>query len=288
MKHKKIVILFFSLLMLSVVTYALNKAIGFTGAAANSNSMEEKADAEVPTDDDPWKEMENLVNVYYNKNGIHYKGKTKLIDDNGPQEKVIEELSFEYTLIGEAYYYHMGSIEMVSKKGLLLAVDNSARTVIVNIQESNLFSDKQFLDFKKFKELLQNKEAQLNVSKLGEEKVLTVDNVQDPIIQGYRIFYHPDTYRVSKIEIGMVRTQALPEETEPGKAEDTSESIIEPKEDDTPSLFTYFLEIEFAEIRELAISIDNFFPERKFIEQTGNEVQLTPAYAGYTLVGTGE
>src|SRR5690349_24404275 len=51
-------------------------------------------DIELPLNEDPWKELQNIVSVYYQSQGVSYSGSLKVIDGNTEEEKVIEEEKF--------------------------------------------------------------------------------------------------------------------------------------------------------------------------------------------------
>ena len=97
-----------------------------------------------PTGDDPWKEVSKLVNAYYQPGGIEYKGIIKVIDDNGDTEKVVEEQPFEYTILNTEYYYRLAEMEVVNKQNLLLAVDNTNKTISLSRNVALLKNKKVF------------------------------------------------------------------------------------------------------------------------------------------------
>jgi hypothetical protein len=248
-------------------------------------------DNEKETTDDPWKEIEHIVSHYYQKSGISYSGSMKLIDDNNDEEKILEEMSFDYTLVGDEYYYNMGSFEFINKNNFLLAVDNGSKTISISHQPQSSTQGSQLFNLSDFKKILEQKGAEAKVTQVADEKIITVDNIQDPSIQGYRIFYSPSTYQVRKMEIGMVRLSSLDDnendrrETQT-KAKDQNNKVIE--ENNELTTYTYFLEVNYTKIKPLTLEKGAFTPENKFITITNNKIQLMPAYSDYSLLNTGE
>ena len=126
--------------------------------------------------------------------------------------------------------------------------------------------------------------AHAMVTQVGNEKVLTIDNINDPDIQGYRIYYSPQTYRVSKMLIGMVRLTPLEDE----KEEQNNEVKPAEKEgnDDQIDPYYYYLEVLFTQVQPLTLQASDFNPEQKFIRYSQDTLGLTPAYKEYQLLNT--
>ena len=231
-----------------------------------------------PTNDDPWKEIEKLANAYYDKQGISYRGTIKVIDDNDNTEKVIEEQDFEYSILDKNYHYRLGSMEFVNKKNYLLAVDHTNKIITMSSQvqagkESKLF------DLRTFKNLLTKQKANIRVTQYNDEKIITIDNISDPDIQGYRIYYSPQTYRVHKMLIGMLRLSPLEEEKEVVGQEVQEENAS----DGSITEYYYYLEVNFTSIKSMGISSKEFNPERKFFELQDGRTVIAPAFKDYQL-----
>lgn len=236
-----------------------------------------------PTGDDPWKEIAKLVNAYYQTGGIEYKGIIKVIDDNGDKEKVIEEQPFEYTIINTDYYYRLAHMEVVNKKNMLVAIDNENKTISIakNVVRQN--TNKMF-DLRAFKKVMEKGKAHALVTQVGNEKVLTIDNINDPDIQGYRIYYSPQTYRVSKMLIGMVRLTPLEDEKE-----EQNEEVMQADKggnDEQIDPYYYYLEVLFTQVQPLTLQASDFNPEQKFIRYSQDTLGLAPAYKEYQLLNT--
>jgi hypothetical protein len=279
--QKKYILVVCTVLLVSVITLAI---AGIAGQRPGvTQSVSDVPDGETPTSDDPWKEVEHIVSHYYNPGGITYKGKMKLIDDNGEAEKMLEEMEFEYTLLDEEYHFRMGTMEVVRKADMMLAVDHASKTVAVSSQQGSQ-SPAQLFDMEQFRKIMEEKKADAKVSLLNGQKIVTIDAIEDPSIQGYRIYYDPATYRIARIEIGMLRYSPL-EEPEEGKEEeetapsDTGEGI---------PTYTYYLEVDSTEVKTLALKKKEFRPESKFIQAGSKELELTPTYRDYSLISAGE
>lgn len=256
-------------------------------AAQDSITIQDEDSVEVigiPTNDDPWKEVKKLVAAYYNNTGMMYKGTLKVIDDNGETEKVIEQQPFEYSILNNDYHYRLADMEMVSKKNFLLAVDHENKTISVAPKASMHNAGKTF-DIRAFKKIMEKGQAQARITQLGGEKILTIDHIADPDIQGYRIYYSPANYRVHKMLIGMARFSPLEEEKEKTDAEEPEEAANETEITE----YYYYLEILFTQIEPLGQNEKDFNPERKFIELQNGKFSLTPAFRDYQLLnGDGE
>jgi len=237
----------------------------------------------MPTGDDPWKEIAKLVNAYYQNGGIEYKGIIKVIDDNGDKEKVIEEQPFEYTIINTDYYYRLAHMEVVNKKNMLVAVDNENKTISIAKNVAMHTTNKMF-DLRAFKKVMEKGKAHALVTRVGNEKVLTIDNINDPDIQGYRIYYSPENYRVSKMLIGMARLTPLEDEKEEQNEE--VEPAVKAGNDEQIDPYYYYLEVLFTTVQPLTIQASDFKPEQKFIRYGQDTFGLAPAYKEYQLLNT--
>ena len=255
---------------------------------------EQTEDIGTLTGDDPWKEMDKLVGAYYNKQGVSYKGSVKLIDDNGNKEKVVEEQKFEYSTIGQNMYYRLGNMEFVSKSDLVLIADHTNKIISVSRVMQTENKPKKLFDISEFKKLMEDTKAEAKVTQLGNQKILTIENITDPQIQGYRIYYDPETYHINKMLIGMLRLSPLADDdnaideipadnteqkTEKEESADTDEQGIE--------TYTYYMEITYDEMKSLGITEKTFNPENKFISKSGDKIELAAVYSKYQLISNG-
>jgi len=243
----------------------------------------------IPTGEDPWKEVKKLVTAYYQETGMEYKGMIKVIDDNADTSKVVEEQPFQYTILNnDNYYYRLAHIEMVNKKNYLLAVDNENKTVSISAKAVKRHKNAGPFDLRDFKKLMEKSKAHAIVTRNGNEKILTIDNIGDADIQGYRIYYSPDNYRIHKMLIGMVRLSPIDDEND-----DQSAATGTTKHDDDAGGVTpyyYYLEVSFNEVQSLSLKEKDFNPEKKFIQVENGRVSLTPGFKDYEFLngGSGE
>jgi hypothetical protein len=232
--------------------------------------------------------MANLIKEYYNKKGIKYGGTIKVIDDNQPVEKVIEEQPFEYTILNGNYYYRLGPMELVCKKNFLLSVDNDNKTISFSKNVAFHTGGHKVFDIRNFKKLLHKGGANAQVTQDGNEKILTIDHIADPNIQGYRIYYSPKDYKVHKMLIGMLRLNSLDDEA--GVDGNQQSASVQDQSDSTGNFITtysYYLEVIFSQVQHLSLQENEFNPENKFITAINDAgVLLTPAYKDYQLLNT--
>lgn len=232
-----------------------------------------------PVNDDPWSAINNLVNSYHHKTGVSYKGMIKVIDDNGDQEKIIEEQPFEYTLVDQYYRYKLDHIEMISKKGFLLMIDHDNKLMTIS-SNKGIPRQNRLFDLDAFRKVMQERNAHARVTQSGQEKILTIDNIDDPDIQGYRIYYAPQTYTIHKILIGMARLTPLEEDkaAQPGTTTeaDAGETTIHE--------YQYYLEANFSEVKTLTLKVKDFHPENKFIRLYNGNVAPAPEFKDYQLI----
>lgn len=232
------------------------------------------------TDDDAWKEMNQLVTAYYDPGGVRFSGHIRLIDDNGEEEQVIEDQPFEYQVKDANFYYSLAKMEVVNSNNLLLLVDNQNKILTVGESEGKAerTSNTRFFDIEAFKKLMQERKAVAKVTKLGDEKVLTIDNIEDPQIQGYRIYYDPTTYNIHKMLVGMVRLSPLDENSESNK-QDAADS-----ETGGIDTYTYYMEVYYDSIQSLKLGKSIFRPETRFVIKEGKELKVAPAFKDYRLI----
>ena len=227
-----------------------------------------------PTNDDPWKEIAKLAEAYYTKGGMVYKGAVKVIDDNSASEKIVEEQPFQYTLLGNDYHYQLGNLEVISKKKFLMAIDHLNKTISYTPQVSSAKSQsRKLFDIAAFKEMMLKGKVNARVTQAGEDKIVTIDSITDAVIQGYRIYYSPRTYRIHKMLVGMVRPEPLEKE----------EAIEESAEGNS---YYYYLDVYFNTVESIALKEKAFRPEDEFIAIENNKFVPTPAYKDYQLLNT--
>lgn len=261
---------------------------------------EEVEDIGAPTDDDPWKEMDQLVKAYYTADGVSYTGIIKLIDDNGDKEKVIEQHPFQYDQYKSSYYYRLASMEFVNKENILVAVDTVNKTIVISpVQVQQAKNKAPLFGIEEFKKIMEEQKADAKVTQLGDQKILTIDNIQDPSIQGYRIYYSPSTYRISKMLIGMLRLSPLDDGEESVTADNPDNTEKEVSSDDNNTkettdedeieidTYTYYMEIIYTDTKSLSLQGKNFVPENKFFKMNKGQIELMPAYMDYEILNGG-
>lgn len=256
----------------------------------SSETIESQSETEeigVVTGDDPWVEMEQLVGMYYPKGGATFKGTIKLIDDNGAQEKVLEKHDFQYSSFGPSSSYSIAGLEVVQKPNLTVIADTRNQIITVSLSNSSVIQSQGLFDINLFRKTMEERSAEAVVTTLGAEKILTIDNIQDPQIQGYRIYYDTATMKINKMLIGMIRLSPLEETSgEKDLMPELKSSENESEFDATHELntYTYYMEISYSEIKMLSLTADQFKPENKFISITKSNISLNPAYSGYQLI----
>jgi hypothetical protein len=265
------------------------------GTGSAGNKIDGDTAIEVSTNDDPWKEMDKIIAANNNSQGVSLSGTIKLIDDNGDKEKVLEEQSFEYSFLGVNIYQKIGSMEFISKPDLLLVADHDNKLIAVSNSGTGEDKANNLFDIKGFKKMMEERKASAKVTESGEQKLLTIENIQDPQIQGYRIYYDPETYKINKILIGMLRLSSLSDDESsieeiPGSPDHkvgNNEEETGSTNDNEIEAYTYYLEIIYSEMKILGIKEDSFHPENKFIIKTKNKIELTTAFSKYHLVNNG-
>jgi hypothetical protein len=268
-------------------------SVGDAGRPGKPNRWNDNDSVEVvgtPTGEDPWKEVQKLVDAYYLKTGMAYRGTIRVIDDNADTAKVLEVQPFEYTILNnDNYYYRLAHMEMVSKRNYLLAVDNESKTICISGKAVRHKNARPF-DIRDFKKILEKGNAHALVTADGDEKILTIDNIPDPDIQGYRIYYSPKDYRIHKMLIGMMRLSPLEDEKEeqPEEDADAPDTSSAPQQDMTEGVNTwyYYLEVAYTQVQPLALTLKEFNPENKFIQVQHGHLSLTQGYKQYQLLNT--
>ncbi|MFC0773042.1 hypothetical protein [Terrimonas alba] len=301
MLNKKLIKILTALTLFIALTLVYTFAQKGKAGDVEQSVKEEKNNEEVektgtPTGDDPWKEMDKLVNVYYGASGITYKGLVKLIDDNGDQEKVMEEHGFEYAFSGNNFQYSLDSMEFVSQDKYIVAIDHRSRLITLSAAGKQQAGTRLF-DMEEFKKIMQEQKANAEVTQSGNEKMLTIDNIQHPQIQGYRIYYDPKTYKINKMLIGVLRLSPLTDEEEnyiednspvangsPAKEAETNEAGTE--EETEIDAYSYYVEIIYRERHELSAGEKGFNPVQKFVKISKDKVELQPAFLTYQLLST--
>lgn len=288
--------------ILTALVLFIGLALVYTYAQKNTDKRDTKEEspekAEVPgtpTNDDPWKEMDKLVHAYYGTNGISYKGLIKLIDDNGEEEKVLEEHWFEYAFSRNNFHYSLDSMEFINEDKYIMAVDHRNKLISLSAAGKQQ-TGTQLFDMEEFKKIMQEQKANAEVTQSGNEKMLTIDNIQHPQIQGYRIYYDPQTYKINKMLIGMLRLSPLTEEDENyiendspvangSETKEVEKNKVNTEETETDT-YSYYVEVIYRESHELSTGGKGFDPVQKFVKISKDKVELQPAFTAYELLHT--
>jgi hypothetical protein len=234
----------------------------------------------LPTGDDPWKEMDKLVTAYYDKQGVVYKGLIRLIDDNQETEKVLEEHTFEYTSFKESFRYLMDSIEVINQKGYILFADH--RSKLVSLSENQEDASSRLFNMEEFQKLMQEQHVHAEVTQSGGEKILTIDSIQHPQIQGYQIYYDPATYQISKMLIGMLRFSPLDDEDNIEADDAGIFSSEDPTGNGEIETYTYYVEINYKKSEQLQNQM--IMSINRFLQIDANQVSLQPGFSNYQLI----
>jgi hypothetical protein len=287
--RKKLIILF---AISSVAVLLLAAAVAFTQgwfpgkhtneeAAVTMDGVMDETETGIALDDDPWQEMEKLVNAYYanGKDQVQYSGKMILTDDSDEEGKVLEEQAFDYAFCKGDYYYKIGLYECVGKEKFILMADHQFKNISISEVSPGSGTPEQALDMAGYSKLLQQQNAVVKLVQTASGRVLTIDKIQDASIQGFSIYYDPATYRVQKIVVGMLRFNPVQETTDEENA-DTNE---EEKEEDSLQGYLYKLTISYDRINVIAGSTP-FRPENKFIRIVNDKMELAPEYREYELM----
>jgi hypothetical protein len=239
-------------------------------------------DDEKPLADNPWEQLQKIREQYLPAKGVTYTGTIILKDLNGEMDKEIERLPFSSTIVGKDFDYSIGPQHIISKKNIILVVDDEGKSVIVNHNSNNNPANSIF-SIEQFKTLLEGKKGEAIVSSSKAEKVISIDRFEDPAIQGYKIYYDSSSYAIHKIEIAMLRYSPLENDhqKDPGDASNgKSRSGLQ--------TYTYFIELNFLTRDLLNINREDFNPQNRYIHLSGAKIDLSPAYHDYNLAGNGE
>ena len=243
----------------------------------------EETDHEIALDEDPWNDLQQIVHALQSRDGITYSGTILLVDETGENRKLIEKSPFTYTVFNDAFYYSLGGVEVISKEHFTLLVDHGSKTIALT---KKMHAEKTApFNVDAFQKLLDQRESTIRLAQLDTERILTIDHIMDPVIQGYRVYYNPRTYRVRKIEIGMASLSAISNEKE--EHLDVGSDQINTASDeggDAIKTYTYYLEIEYKDISKWQGKKASFLPENEFITGTSHHIHLTNSFKDYTFL----
>jgi hypothetical protein len=276
------IVLGIGLILLYSVAVTQTSASNHTAEKNTGTPGTDTTDIGEPTGDDPWHELDNLVKTYYPKSGISYEGLVKLYDGNGDSDKLLEEKKFEYTYFNDEYSYTFSPLEVINKKNYTVIVNHDEKLIAVAPKHTAKKKHHDFLDLADFRKIMEQQKANITVTKRGEEKILTIDSLQDPDIQGYRIYYSPGTYQINKVLVGMVRLYSLDEESDNEQIKEKPK-YKNPDNMDEVNEYVYYLEINYSVTKPLLLKPGEFNPENKFVRIDGKKIELAPEFKAYEL-----
>lgn len=298
-----------------VMSVAILTCLYFIGITRNSNKFQIDKKATLPentvdassaeegtlTNDDPWTEMNKIAERYLNNNLLSLSGNIKLYDYES--SKLIEEQKFSYSKSAKFWLYTLGSIETAANDKYTVAVDHSENVVAVS-KTRNLSASIQAFDIEKLKKLLSDNEASARVLQNGNQKILVVNNIIYEDIANYKIYYDPDTYRVSKIIMEMSTTDDFnPDDSDADSAKSAGENktendeVSDEAETNTQSqqmdsltenaipgiqFNDYTVEINYVQEKQLPPTAND--PVKKYVTIKDKMIMLTDQFKNYELI----
>jgi len=247
----------------------------------------DESDIGLLTGEDPFVEIQMLMDAYYgNGKLVMYTGTMRLLDDNEETQRLLEEHRFEYSVCGRSFYYKLGQMECISKEKLLIMIDHTEKAISFSQNFPSSGKTGDLIDMELFKKLMSENKADVKVSQLGDEKILTVNNISDPSIHGYQVFYDPENYQIRKILIGMIRLSPLEDGEGDALAlnEEDRDSNTGTGDESAVEGYSYILEIIYEKTIRSEVSVKEFSPERKFIKLSAGKVEASEAYKNYEIV----
>jgi len=286
MNPKFIILLVFALGLVVIVLGGANSAHHTTRkekvsnvSTANFETISVISDKGTQISEDPWTELEKLMGAYYDKEmAVRYSGHMRLVDNNGEKEKVIEEMEFMFQYYNGEYYYRMGALECVNKKKMTLVVNHTDKTIAITNSNDSKESTTPLINFASFKELLKEKAGEVKVSSDGTQRILTVNNIQDPSIQGYQIYYDPVDYSIKKMIIGMIRLSPI----EP--AEGNGTEVDSTGGDSDVEGYSYNLEVYYDVRQKKEPKGLDKNPEDQFVQRSGSSYILNKNFSDYRFL----
>lgn len=284
-------------LLLGTLIFALSYKgkIGFA-KDRNVEGLEEQneivqEDIGQPTNDNAWDELGRIVKSYYGNGRSFYTGVVKVIDDNGAAEKVLEEHPFVFRLFGKGFHYVIDSVDFIKQGAYVAVVDNRAKLISLSGLDDQQKSLPLF-DMDLFRKMMEEQKANMLVTEQGNEKILTVDSIQHPQIQGYRIYYDPQSYKIHRMVIGMLRLSSLDDQeqadAEDAKAAGEKDDIAgSQNQEGAPDIYTYYVDITYKETEAASGSGDEL-PLSRFFKKTGDHFELNERYKNYQFINTEE
>jgi hypothetical protein len=165
-----------------------------------------------PTGDDPLKEMEKILNAYSRQKVFSFSGTVKLYQEMGEEDKVTEEKNIRFQKEGSRMYYSLGSIEYITQSKHTLMVDHDSKVINVTAGEPIKAGIMESMQIEQLKKYLQANSAEAIVTETETEKIITMMNNTDPLVQQYIIRYKKDRYWITGINMIMFRTEEMEEE----------------------------------------------------------------------------
>ncbi len=227
--------------------------------------------------DDPWQEMEKLYAANNYNEGKSIKGTIRMVDVNGPEEKTIEEQEFEFEGFSSKYRYRIANLEVVNTDKINIIADHAGKLLSISPASKKSGTPQPF-DIAVFRKIMVEQEAEASVLALGDQRILAVYRISDPMIQGYRIYYSAKDNRISKILIGGSRLSPLTEEpVMPGADKNAEQGLVQ---------YTYHAVMTYDKVAPLAATLKQFKPEARFVSVNKKKLTLTDAFKNYQLISS--
>jgi hypothetical protein len=204
---------------------------------------------------------------------FHQDGEMVLFDVNGDSEKVMERASFVWQYDKTRSYYRIDSVVQVRDGHFFMQVDLTNRVMAISLADSSSNGAYQISEYLK---LLQDLHAEISIRQEEGMTAITIDSLQHPAYQGFKLFVDPTSLEVRKLLLGMNKLSSLDRQASVQNEQDLSEYPV----------FTYFLEIRFNPRRRIAAGDIGSLGSFVSFNADSTKITAQPNYADFDIAGS--
>lgn len=236
-------------------------------------------------DDDPLEEFKRIMHNY--KSDLDAKGTINLFK-NDEKGVPFEKTSFMVSKRSVNYFYRVDSVDIIQTGAHLLTIDHRAGMMLIDSSLEGMKNGMMSLDSMKVILDAGNTKTALFIN--SGMKLLRIENTGDPAVYAIRIYYHPQTYEISKIVYDIAQSTISGMNIQyPGNTDETSDSSYSATLIDTTGerisitapYDHYIMEVRYNSWRRGNELVAEIPVIKDYLEISNNEFKLKEKYSGY-------
>jgi hypothetical protein len=278
---KKITLLVLSITLLLSTTLVVSWAVGHhdrTSGALTGPASADDMSGWHATGEDPWQELSRIFDAMQQQLPLHATGHIRLL--NNENGRLLEEQPFELDCADSVHTrYVVADQEMITDGRLFVAIDHAEKFIAVSSAGKVLNNGSPE---EQIKQLFSRQKDSLQVmADDNGERMLFSPQFASNGLSMLKLYYNKDTYAIRK----MVMYQVALGQRQSAAGAAIQDTAATPGLTATTPYYVNRMEFVYDVVRK-ENAPGNLHYDDLYIESSGTDVTLRPAYGDYRLVNT--